>query len=132
MNNQTVGPFQNSLRGVRSSLFSLLLFAVMIGIGELQTRWTGDTFFRWYMPYFAIAFAVWTYVFFYNGRYRFERRRVRLVLFVALSAIAYGAWLLLFPDSENPLVRILIILILSLPAIIELVLNRPILRKTPP
>lgn len=120
------------MRAVPVSLFSLLIFAMCVGTGELLARLTGDEFLRWYISYFAIAFSIWTYVFYYDAGYRIQKRSHRLAYFVALSVFGFGLWMLLFPPRENPRVTAPMILVLSLPAIVELLLNRPILRRTPP
>lgn len=131
MSNQNKDQFVTSLRGVRISLISLLLFAASVGLGEVGSRITGSEFLRWFMPYFGVGFSAWTYAFFFNRRYRFTRAK-RLVLFIGLSAIGFGLIQFLFLQQESAFVRLGIVIWFLLPPIAEFILNRPILRRTPP
>lgn len=120
------------LKGIPVSLISLLLLAASIGAGEVAGRLSGSEATRSYMVYFGVAYATWTYVFFFKGRYRFEVRTQRLLLFLALSIVGFAAAATLFPLPGGVVYRAVTVIVLSLPAVIELALNRPVFRRTPP
>lgn len=120
------------LKGIPISLIALFLLAVSLGLGELAYRFFGSEMLRWFMPYFGVAYATWTYVFFYNGGYRFRERGQRLLLFLGLSALGFLLASMIFSVPEGAGFRLVLPMVLSLPALVELVLNRPILRRTPP
>lgn len=120
------------LRGIPISLIALFLLAVALGLGELLSRFTEGEMLRWFMPYFGVAYATWTYVFFYDDGYRFRSRNQRLLLFVGISIIGFAVMTWLYPVPAGAEYRFLMPVVLSIPGIIELIRNRPVFRKTPP
>ena len=128
-NEQSVSP---RLRGTSIGLISILLLAVSIGSAQLIARATGNDRLRSYFVFFGVAFAIWTYVFFYNDGYRFKHRGTRLLLFLGLSALGFLLANMFFPLEKGMAYRLATILVLCLPAVIELVINRPVFRRTPP
>ncbi len=123
---------QAAIRRIPIPVFALLLVAISIGLGELGARLQGDEFPRWFSPMFGVAFAVWTYVFYFDGHYRIADRQRRLIMFVALSAIGFALTFLFFPVPEGAGYRATVALILSVPSLVELMLGRPVFRKPPP
>lgn len=120
------------LKGIPISLIALLLLAVTLSLGELAARISGSEMIRWFMPYFGVAYATWTYVFFYDDGYRFSSRSRRVLMFVGLSILGFGLMTWLYPVPAGAEYRLLMPIVLSIPAIIELIRNRPVFRKTPP
>lgn len=117
---------------VRAPILALLLVAVSIALGEIVGRITGDVRLRWYLACFGVAFGIWTYAFFYDGGYRIAERSRRALALVVLSVVGYWLVWQLYPTSIPVANRLAMALILSVPAILELIIGRPLLRRTPP
>jgi hypothetical protein len=106
-----------------------LLAAVMLAMGELGARLFGDNKMPTFFAYFAVAFGVWTYVFYYDGQYRILDRTRRALLSIALLTIGFGLVWLLYPQSGSLLGHFVIFAFLSLPLVTETVLGHPLGRK---
>ena len=120
------------LGGVRAPILSLLLVVAALAVGEVIGRITGDAGLRWYLATFGVAFGIWTYAFFYDGGYRIPERWRRALTLSVLSVVGFWLVWLLYPTSVSLAKKVGMALILSVPAILELVLGRPVFRRTPP
>lgn len=128
-NGQSVSP---RVRGTSIGVISILLLAVTVGLAQLIAGISGNERLRSYLVFFGVAFATWTYVFFYSDGYRFKSRTTRLLLFLGLSALGFLLANMFFPLEKGMAYRVATIAVLCLPAVIELVMNRPVFRQTPP